>query len=152
MAQRAMRSQGIVVVTPGIKFFPYINEVKKEVYVEAFVTEPTVEAFHEAIFDRPAGAYEIELNSRLVGPSVYSPAAKFCTVVDSYGRWQAPGSSKPLQAKDHLLAGQGKVGPKLQTLSGILIDERQDPEVASVLELLRDEIHRPSLICGSSRS
>lgn len=145
-----MRSQGIVVVTPGLKFFPNIIEAEKEVYIEAFVPEPTVEAFHEAILDGPPRPYKIELNACLVGPRIHSPAAKFSAIVDGYGRWQAPSSSEPLKAKDHLLACHGKVGPELQTLTGILIDQRQDTEIAAVLEPLRNKVHRPTVIYGGS--
>ena len=150
MAQRAMRSQGIVVATPGLKFFPNINETEKEVYVQAFVPEPAVEAFHEAILDRPPRPYKIELNPCLVGPGIHGPAAKLSAIVDGYGYRQASCFSEPLKAKDHLLARQGEIGPELQALSGILIYQRQNPKVAPVLEPLRNKVHRPSVVCGSS--
>src|SRR5579871_5951657 len=117
-----MRSQGIVVVTPGLKFFPNINEAEKEVNVQAFVPEPAVEAFHEAVLDRPSRPYKIELNPCLVDPGIHGPAAKLSAIVDGYGHRQASGSGEPLKAKDHLLARKGEVGPELQALTGILID------------------------------
>ena len=63
-----MRSQGIVVVTPGLKFFPNINEAKKQVYVQAFIPETTVEALHKAVLYRMTWPDEVQLYAGLVGP------------------------------------------------------------------------------------
>lgn len=123
MAQRAMRTDGIVVVAPGLKFFPNIWKIEEEVYVQAFVPETTVEALHEAVLDWPAWPYEVQLHASLVSPGIHGPTAKLGAVVhgdrkregaDIQGNGAANGACRPIFGKHPL---PGEAGHPLGTLS-----------------------------------
>ena len=120
-----------------IQVYPYGHEAEKEVHVQAFVEEATIEAFDETIFGRPPRPNEIQFYPGLVSPGVHGAAAKLCAVVHGDRHRQAPGRGQPLEAEDDLLAGERDIRPQQQAFPGKLVDQGQDPEVTAVLQTFR---------------
>ena len=59
----------------------------EQLYIQAFIPEPSVEALDKAVLHRLAGPDEVQLHSMLIGPTVHDPAAKLRPIIhrDGFG-------------------------------------------------------------------
>ncbi len=142
----AMRSAGVVVHPPSFHFLTSILNRPEQMGVEAFISEPTVEALDEAIFRRPAWSDEFELYSFSIGPAIDRSRAKLGAVIDRDRLRIAPQLGHPFQAFDHPRSRHRHSGFELEALAGKLIDHGQHPKSASSFQAIGDEVHRPFLI------
>ena len=110
--------------------------------VEAFISEPTVEALDEAIFRRPAWSDEFELYSFSIGPAIERSRAKLGAVIDRDRLRIAPQLGHPFQAFDHPRSRHRHSGFELEALAGKLIDHGQHPKSASSFQAIGDEACR----------
>lgn len=138
--------ESVIVLAPRFKLLAGVSKIEEQVGVQAFVAQTAVEALDKAVLCRLARPDEIQLHARLMGPGIHCPAAKLRAVVHGDGLRHAADPGESLQAGDDLDAAQRDIGPEQRALTTELVDDRQHPKVAAVLEAFRHEVHRPTLV------
>src|ERR1700730_15222467 len=79
-------------------------------------------------------------------PVVHGPARKLATVVRGDRFRRTAQCDHPVQLFTNLLARLRAVGIQAQTLSGVLIDDRQNSKPASIRQSLTHKVHAPALV------
>src|ERR1700682_1749228 len=79
-------------------------------------------------------------------PKVHRLARKLATVVRGDRFWCTAECDQPVQMFCDLLARLRAVGIRAQTLSGVLIHDRQNPKPSSVRQSLTHKVHAPTLV------
>src|SRR5258708_5718180 len=79
-------------------------------------------------------------------PKVHRLARKLTTVVRGDRLRCTALGDQPVQLFADLLARLRAVGIRAQTLSGVLIDDRQNSKPSSVCQPLTDKVHAPTLV------
>ena len=102
--------------------------------VKAFIPERTVERLDKRVVGRPSGTREVKRDVMLVRPPVKSPAGKLTAVIRLYSFRDAMTGRELLQNGDDLLALDALVGVDRQALSGVLVDDGEGSEAATVEE------------------
>jgi hypothetical protein len=91
IAERAVRPDLVVVLTPCFDLAARVVERNEEVLIEAFVAQPSVEALDESVLNRFARFDELDPHPALVGPLVERPPGELRAVVGlDHGRQSAP--------------------------------------------------------------
>src|SRR6266550_3547238 len=81
-----------------------------------------------------------------ISPAIERLGNKFWAVVDLNANRYASTRSHAVQHIDHVLAPDCLVHPDRQTLACIRVDQRQRAELAAVMQLITDKIHRPAFV------
>jgi hypothetical protein len=68
-SQAGVRSHGVVVLLPGGEFDAGVTDRGEQRLVQAFVPEPPVEAFHEAVLHRLSRRDVVPVDAPLLAPS-----------------------------------------------------------------------------------
>ncbi len=77
MAETRVRPFPIVFDSPPFDFAAHVVERDEDLFVEALLAEPAVEALDEGVLDRSARLDELQLHPALVGPLIGHAASKF---------------------------------------------------------------------------
>ena len=72
----------VVVLSPSLDCPTGVRQVDEPVFVEAFVPELSIEAFHIGVLNRLARFDTTELNARSLRPSEHGFAGRFGAVID----------------------------------------------------------------------
>ena len=76
-----MRPDVVVVVSPGIDGLPGIGQILEPVFVQAIVSERTVETLDKRVLHGFAGLNEVQLRSTALAPEEHRLTGKFGAVV-----------------------------------------------------------------------
>ena len=130
-----------LVVSPVFDNLPRMAVAREEVLVEAFITQTSIEAFHEAILHRLAQRDVMPLD-RVIG--WHSTSARFL-------RPRRPcGIARPkrdlVQLATDPLAAQRIVDHGRETLSAEVVENTENPEASAVDQSIRDEVQAPALV------
>ncbi len=81
----------IVVLTPGFDLFLCIMQAGKDMLVEAFVPELSVETLDVGILGRLPWLNKVQFNPVFIGPGIHRLTDEFGPVVDGNDFGQTPG-------------------------------------------------------------
>ena len=80
VADRAVRSNLIVVSTPSLAFSLGLVEAKEPVQVEALVAQRTIEGLDLHVVGRLAWPGEVQTSLVVIGPEIYQVARELCAI------------------------------------------------------------------------
>ena len=86
VAQRAVRTNCVVMGPPLLDDAPGIGEIQEPVLVQAAVPEAAVEGFHEGILRRLPGLDEVKLDLVFLTPEKHRLAGHLGFVIEHQGR------------------------------------------------------------------
>ncbi len=73
----------VVVDPPVFDDFACFTDAREPVLVQAFLSEPAIEAFDVGILGRLAGINEVQLNALVISPRIKRPTAQFRAITPS---------------------------------------------------------------------
>src|SRR3990167_3835374 len=82
IAQRAVRSDRVVVLPPGLNEAPRLFEGGEPMLVQTLVPKPTIEALDIAVLGRLARVDEVRLDPRAIPPGPHGTPRELRPVVD----------------------------------------------------------------------
>src|SRR5579863_205154 len=146
VADRAVRSDLIVVSTPSLAFSPRFVEAQEPVGIAAFGAELAVQAFDESVVGWLAGSAEVERHIVQEGPEVELPADELGTVIETNGLGIANLVHCLLKRGDDIgtAVGLAHVDRRRQPREGV--DDGQHADLATIEKLVMHEVHRPDLV------
>ena len=121
-------------------------QIDEDVFVEALVTQLSVETFDVRVLDRLSRLNESQPYVVLVCPGIHRSADEFRAVIDGDDFRQPTGGSESIQNSSNAQPWQGMIDLHCGAFSGHVVHDSQDPEPSSVPQTVGDEIHRPVLI------
>src|SRR6201996_4709424 len=104
VADRAMRSDLIVVSTPSLAFFDRLVEAHEPVCIQALGPEASVEGFDERIVRRLARPREVQGDAVGVGPKIKIARDELGSLVDPDRGWIASPSTNLFERLNDILA------------------------------------------------
>ena len=102
VADRAVRSDLVVVSTPSLAFLARLVEAEEPAGVQALGAELAVQAFDEGIVGRLARSAEVEGNAAHEGPQIKLLANEFRPVIEPDRLWAAKRSANPFERVDDI--------------------------------------------------
>src|SRR5271168_2764605 len=141
-----MRPFPIVLDAPRFDLVPRIVECKEDVFIQAFVAQPCLEALDVRVLNRLARFDELQPYPMLIGPLVERPAAQLGTVIRLNRQGQPARGVQSLQDPGNTLASKRQVDFDSETFAAPLIEPRERAEVASANQAVMNEVDRPGLI------
>jgi len=144
-SQRAVRPALVIIDPPRIDDRSDVIDIYEPVFVQAFVSELAVEALHETIIDRLAGADELQPDSVLIRPSIHGVADELGAVIDHDVFRQTMNSRYSRQNLDNPLTTDRGVGLNPETLFRIGVNDRQQSEPSPGMQSIMQKVHRPQL-------
>jgi len=141
-----VRTHFVVVALPAVDGEARIGEPGEPVLVQAFVTEPAIEALHEGILDRFPRPDELQLHPLPVRPGIQHLARELRPVVQHDGFGKSTRRRQSVQHPRHPQPRQRCVHLDGQALPGEVVDDVQCPERPAVGKRVVHEVHRPALV------
>ena len=141
-----MRPLGIVVLPPCLHDPTRIAESQEPVLVQAFVTQPTVEALTVGVLDRVAGVDEVQGDGMLVRPFLQRPTDQLRAVVEYELHRAFPLSEEASEDLDNSSAWQGGINLEGQGFPAKDVDDAEHAQFAPRGQRILEEIERPLLI------
>ena len=161
VSQGAVGPLLIVFHAPAFHDDPSFKQGAKELPVKAFIAELVMEAFDVPVF--PWGARrDVEgLDALIREPVLDGIGDELWAIVTSDVLGCSVALDSRFHHRDDIHRTDAPCGMGCQTLPGVLVDQRQDPEAAAVLSLIFYEVPAPdvpwplglqTLCCGDSYS
>lgn len=117
--------------------------------IQALLPQPSIESFDMRIVSRLARSGECQLHALLIRPAVQRPGNEFWPIVYLNTLWAATLLPYLTQHSHDIVATQALVHPDRQTFPRESVNQCQCPQLASVIQLIADEVHAPAFIDGS---
>jgi hypothetical protein len=146
ISKRAVRACLVVIVSPGMDVGSRLCKVQKPVRIETFIAKSTVERFDVAVLHGTARFDVAQQDSMLFAPGTNRSADKLGPVIDVNFVRQASGVSELFKDADHTKTWETGVCFGGQTLSCVLVDDRQHTKRTALCQGVTDEVHRPTLV------
>src|ERR1051325_1312240 len=122
-----------------------VLETDEPVLVEAFVAEPSIEAFDKAVLHRFSRLDELEFHAVLLSPLIESVADELRTVVaDDAARIGVTNRSLPVEKTSDSMATDRGVDRYDQRFSAVIVDDIEHAQLSSISQRVGYEVHRPS--------
>src|SRR5204862_1313287 len=102
VADRAVRSDLVVVSTPSLAFSACLVEAEEPIGVQALSPKLAVQAFDECVVGRLAGPAEVESDAAHEGPQVELLTDEFRPIVEPNGLWTADFLPNPFERVDDI--------------------------------------------------
>jgi hypothetical protein len=118
------------------------------VAVQAFLTEAAVEGFALRIVCRLAGPAEVDFHPIFVCPFVHGFGDELAAVIGFDDARQAAQCTYATERRHHIVTPQVLPNVDGQTLSGVIVDQSQRTQAATIEQLVHDEVHAPDVIDG----
>lgn len=133
-----------VVLLPVGELLADILQIREHLDIQAFIPQPTIEAFDQPIINGLARSDELELNVMPVGPSLHGPTRELTAVVHRDRSGHPAVMDNRLQGRGHLCASQRPLGQEEQTFPGELITTGQirNPRPSATRLLMKSPRHR----------
>src|SRR5581483_5252350 len=136
-----------VMLAPPSQTLACIAQRVEPLHIQAFVTQPPIEAFDESVLDRPTWADEAKLDSVSHGPDLQCTPCELPPVVQSDALRSCAAFLDGLrQSRSHMRAVHRAIRFQRHTVTIELIDHRQDAVGSSLRQLVADKIGRPALV------
>ena len=143
-----MWSDGVVVLSPDLESASGVCHTGKPVLVEALVADLAVETLDVRVLGGFTRSDKVETDAMPVGPLVQCLAAEFGTIVDQQRNRRPVTGNEPIEDSADTQARQRGVHLIGQTAAAEVIQDVEDANAPAIGQLVRHEIHRPSLIEG----
>ncbi len=146
VGQAAVRSLLIILSAPASDHDLCLSQVPEPLHVQAFVTQPPVEAFAVRILPRAAGLNVGGLNVSLLQPLLHGPRNKLWSIITPYVAWCAAFSDHAVKHLDDLPSANAAGDLDRQAFPRKLICQRQDFEPLAIRTGVMHKIVGPHLI------
>jgi hypothetical protein len=110
-------------------------------HVQAFVSERTIEGFDKAIIGGLARAAEVNLHAVVIRPKIHESTRELAAVVDEDSHRRSTYSDYLIAGINNILAAETLTDSNAQRFARKDIDHRQRTQLATIGELISDEIH-----------
>ena len=114
--------------------------------VEKFIAQLAVEAFHEGVLLRFAQRDVVPFDLGLLRPWQHRHTSHFRAVVGSDVFWNTPGEHDIGHGLDDAEAVDSPGNSDGQALSGKLVDQRQQSDLAAIMGLGFDKVIGPDMV------
>ena len=141
-----MRALGVVVPPPGFDDDPRLGEAVEDLAVEELVAELRVEALAGAVLPRAARLDEGGLRPDGRDPLPHRLGDELGAVVRPDVARHAAEDEEVRQHVDDVRRPEPAVGPDRQALTGVLVDDVEHAELASIMGPVLDEAVRPDVV------
>src|ERR1700683_5436962 len=99
-----MRAILVIVTSPALDFLSGVDEIEKYLPVQTLIPQSAIEAFDEAVLNRPSWPDEVHLYSGLIGPCFHRPASEFAAIIRGDGFRRSPQYHQPFHLLHHFLS------------------------------------------------
>jgi hypothetical protein len=140
-------SDHVIILPPLLQFSPGLPHRGEQPLVEAFIPEPTIEAFDERILRRLSGCVVMPFDVALLRPAQDLHAGEFRPIVADDHMRLAALADQGCQFARYPCTGQRCVGCQRKAPPAIVFDHGQDAEPAPVNKAVGDEVQAPALVC-----
>jgi hypothetical protein len=145
-AKARVRPGGVVVDPPGFDDLDGLLQGGEQGLIEAFVAQPAVERFDEAVLRRFAGCDVVPFDAVLLLPAEHGVRSELAAIGADDHAGIAPESGNAVQlAGDPQIRERG-VRERSQAFAAEVIDHDQDAEASAVNQCVGDEVERPALV------
>lgn len=114
--------------------------------IQAFLPEAAVERPDLGVIRGFSRSGEVQLDPMLVGPFVHSLRDEFVTVVDLDRPGKPTGHPKLLEHTHHIFSLQALPDIDGQAFAGVVINDGQRPQPATIEQGIGDKIHAPDVV------
>ena len=105
-AKGAVGTVAVIILSPLFEEAPGFRQGNENILVQAFITQPSVETFHEAVICGFPWPTLREANAMFLRPFIQGVPCKLRAIVRKKPAWQASLQPKTLQHLNHPLAGK----------------------------------------------
>lgn len=123
-----------------------LSQVPDPLQIQAFITQPPVEAFAVRVLPRAAGLNVGGLNVSLLQPLLHGPRNKLGSIITPYVAWCAAFPDHSVKHLDDLLSADAAGNLDRQAFPGKLIRQRQDFEALAIRTGIMHTIVGPHLL------
>ena len=117
IAERAVRPDRVGVLPPGLDEAPRRLEGREPMLVQAFITQPPIEALHVGVLHRLAGVDEVQLDPAPVGLGIQGTPRELWPVIDRDEPGPVAHVGEARQDLDDPSTRQGRIGDHRRSLS-----------------------------------
>ena len=117
-----MGAHFVVVASPGFDDFSSLGEISKPMFVEAFVSELTIETLHIGILDGFPGFDETLLHPGALRPFEHGSAGQLRAVVMNEFFWITVDGGQFIEIASEALAGDGGIDDLTWAFSGTRVN------------------------------
>ena len=136
----------VVIKLPGGQDGPGVRQGGEQRLVQAFVTQPPVEAFDEAVLLRLARRDVMPVDPAILRPLEDRHAGQLGAVVADHGQRRAASADDGVQLPRHAGAGQRRIGDQTEAFPREVVDDAENAEAPPVVQRVRHKVQRPALV------
>lgn len=136
----------VIVVSPVFDNLPCMAVAGEEVLVEAFITQTSIKAFHEAILRRLSRRNVMPLDGVILLPFKDGIRRQLGPVVRNNHAGIARPERDLVQLAADTLAGQRVVDHGRKALSAEVVENTENAKASAVDQSIRDEVQAPALV------
>lgn len=140
-----MRADRVVVSPPGFDQYFGFGEAVEDLTVEQLVTQRPVEAFVVAVLPRRSGRDVKRLHADLSQPFLNCRRDKFAAIIGPDICWRPARDEQVSQGRQHVFVFELPRHDQGEAFAAGLIDDRQDPELATIMGASLDEVVCPDV-------
>ena len=145
-SQRTVRTDGVVVDAPSFDRAASVGDIDEPVLVQTGVPKLAVEAFYQRVLDRLARLNEAQGRTNSLRPEMHRLAGELGPVVGDDGFGDRTFQHDLIQESADTLAGDRGVHDLADVLPAVVVHNVQHSEPAARDQLIRDAVHRPTLV------
>ena len=105
-AQSAVGTVAVIILSPLFEEAPGFRQGNENILVQAFITQPSVETFHETVIGRFPRPTVLQANIMFLRPFIQGVPCKLRAIVRKKPAWQASLQPKAFQHLHHPLTGK----------------------------------------------
>jgi len=146
MAQRFVGPSDIVIDAPSFDRISSFGEGQEYVFVDAFVSKSTVEAFDEGVLRRLSWRNIVQLDLSFCGPCKHRKTGHLGAIIHHDGFWISAIERDALQNVRHAKPADRCVDFNRERFAREVVDDRQRANTARILERVVNEVEGPSFV------
>ena len=141
-----MRAAGVVVDPPRLDDGPGRRQAPEQMLIQALVAQAPVQALDKAVLLRLAGGDVVPRDRTLLLSAKDGVRGQRGAVVRDDHQRLAPSRDDPVEFACDPLSRQRRVDDQRQARPRAVVDHDEDPEAASIVERVGDEVQAPALV------
>src|ERR1700722_14702303 len=146
-----MRSDLVVIHSPGFCSLSSVVDIKKGVRVKQLVADPAIERFDIRILSRLSGLDELQINRLGCGPLQHRPTRKLRTVIEPDRLRQSALGGDRLETANNVMTAKREGNIYGQAFSCVVVDDVHGSDYPSGGQSIVHEVDRPALVRASGR-
>lgn len=96
----------VILLPPCLDEMPGICQGNENILVQTFISQPSVETFHETVICGFSGPTVFQADAMFLRPFIQGPACELRAIVGKQSAWQASLQPQAFQHPHHPLAGK----------------------------------------------